>query len=106
MDMVVLIFGAALIGATMHIAIGVGERVLVARVALRKQRKRCADGVAHGGDKMADCRNVSDASAANRHCSRRRRWACNRLLAMVVIGMRSPPPIHYAARRKSVSSVE
>ena len=51
MDMVVLIFGAALIGATMHIAIGVGERVLVARVALRKQRKRCADGVAHGATK-------------------------------------------------------
>ena len=38
-------FGGVFIGATMHIAIGVGERVLVARVVLRKQRKRCADGV-------------------------------------------------------------
>ena len=104
MDMVVLIFGAALIGATMHIAIGVGERVLVARVALRKQRKRCVDGVPHGGARTADCRNASDASAANRHGARRRRCACNRLVAMAVIGMRSPPPIHYPARRESVSA--
>lgn len=46
-------FGAALIGAIKHIEMGLRERVFVARVALRKQTKRCADGVARGGDKAA-----------------------------------------------------
>ena len=62
MDTAVLMFGAALIGATMHIAIGVWERVLVARVALRKKRKRCADDVARGGDK----RLTAEMSATRR----------------------------------------
>lgn len=46
--------GAALIGAIKHIEMGLRERVFVARVALRKQRKRCADGVVRGSDKTAD----------------------------------------------------
>ncbi len=97
-------FGAAHIGATMHIAIGVWERVLVERVALRKQRKRCADGVARGCKKAAGCQHIFNAPAENLSCVPRRRCAGIGLVAMVVIGMRSPPPIQYIATRKSVSA--
>jgi len=88
---------------TMHTATGVGERVLVARVALRKHRNRCADGVARRRDKAADYRNVGNASAANPRRAHRRRCTGNRLMATAVIGMRSPPPIHHPAKRKFVS---
>ena len=97
-------FGGVLIRAIKHIALGLRERVLVAHVSLRKQRKHCADGVARGGDKAAGCQDVGDAPAANPRCAHRRRCAGIGLVAMVVIGMRSPPPIHYPSRRKSVSA--
>jgi hypothetical protein len=62
-------FGGVLIRAIKHIALGLRERVLVAHVSLRKQRKHCADGVARGGDKAAGCQDVGDAPAANPRCA-------------------------------------
>lgn len=80
-----------------------GARSCSARSAAQKKealrRRRSA-----WGRQTTDCRNVGDAPAANPRCAHRRRCTGNRLMALAVIGMRSRPPIHYPARRKSVSA--